>query len=316
MARPTDGRRTRTYSLMVHGGAGLLKQADDPRVAAALLEGIRAALEHGRGILARGGSAVDTVEACAAHLEDDPLFNAGRGSALNEDGRVELDAGIMDGRTLAAGAIAAVRGVANPIRLARRVMDDGEHVLLAGDGALRFAQRCGILTSPEAYFITGERLRELQRARVRGRRVPEQPRTEDPFPQGTIGAIARDQHGHLAAATSTGGTVNKRLGRVGDSPIVGAGVYADNATCAISATGHGEDLLRSLIAGSIAAAIEFRGLEAATAVEYGIARLGTKFAGQGGVICVDAHGRCAAGTTTPRMIHGWIEHGGDAACAL
>ncbi|AHE97986.1 asparaginase [Thioalkalivibrio paradoxus ARh 1] len=301
--------------MMVHGGAGTLSRADrDPRFAAALQEGIRAALELGRGILARGGSAIDTVEACAACLEDDALFNAGRGSALNEDGRVECDAGIMDGRVLAAGAVAAVRGIANPIRLARKLMDDGEHVLLAGDGALRFAQRCGILTRPDGYFVTGVRQQELQRARARGRSSGHPP--GDPSPQGTIGAIARDRYGHLAAATSTGGTVNKRLGRVGDSPIVGAGFYADDATCAVSATGHGEDLLRGLIAGTIAAAIEFRGLDAAAAVEFGIRRLRARFAGQGGVICIDAHGRCAAGTTTPHLVHGWIEHGGDAVCAL
>ncbi len=303
-----------SFSLMIHGGAGALDNVKDDRTAVRYLESIRLVLEHGRSVLANGGSAVEAVEACASLLEDDPLFNAGCGSVLNENGKVEMDAGIMDGRDLSAGAVAAIGNISNPVQLARLVMDGSEHVLLIGEGALHFAQHCGMKLTPDHYFFTPDRIRQLDEARLRGRIMLDHDSDGDAQKYGTIGAVARDRRGDLAAATSTGGIVNKRMGRVGDSPIVGAGVYADNATCAVSATGYGEEFMRAVFAKTIADAIEFRDDDASAAVEFGIDYLRRKVQGRGGVICIDRHGNCASGMTTPKMIHGWIEHGGETFC--
>ncbi|WP_295880330.1 isoaspartyl peptidase/L-asparaginase family protein [uncultured Thiohalocapsa sp.] len=303
-----------SFSLMVHGGAGALDNVKDERTAVRYLESIRVVLEHGRAMLQQGASAVEAVESCASQLEDDPLFNAGCGSVLNENGKVEMDAGIMDGRDLAAGAVAAVGNIANPVQLARLVMDGSEHVLLISDGALHFAEHCGMKLTPDHYFFTPDRIKQLEQARLRGRIMLDHDEDGDAQKYGTIGAVARDRDGNLAAATSTGGIVNKRMGRVGDSPIIGAGVYADNETCAVSATGYGEEFMRTVFAKTIADAVEFKGVDAAGAVDYGIGYLTRKVQGRGGVICIDAAGRCASGMTTPKMIHGWIEHGGDTVC--
>jgi L-asparaginase / beta-aspartyl-peptidase len=303
------------YSLMVHGGAGVLAAADDAVRAERYLASLRAVLERGRALLADRGSALDAVEWCCTLLEDDPLFNAGRGSVLNEDGGVEMDAGLMDGRTSAAGSVAAVRRIANPIRLARRVLDTGDALLLAGEGAQRFAARCGIAEVPESYLVTPERQDEWARVRARGVRFSATGDAE-PGSVGTVGAVARDRHGHLAAATSTGGRVNKPVGRVGDSPLIGAGVFAEDMTCAVSATGHGEALMRVLLAKTIASAIEHRGLDAGAAMDVGMQTLRDRRSGDGGAICIDYLGRCAAGHTTPRMLHGWIEWGGPVQCRM
>ncbi len=302
------------YSLMVHGGAGALDHVSDDRVAVRYLESIRVVLEHGRETLARGATAVEAVEQCASLLEDDPLFNAGCGSVLNENGKVEMDAGIMDGRDLAAGAVAAVGNIANPVQLARLVMDGSEHVLLISEGALRFAQHCGIKLTPDHYFFTPERIKQLEQARLRGRMMLDHDEEGEAQKYGTIGAVARDRDGNLAAATSTGGIVNKRSGRVGDSPVIGAGVYADNTSCAVSATGYGEDFMRTVFAKTLADFVEFRDADARTAVDQGLRLLRRKVSGRGGVICIDRAGRCASGMTTKKMIHGWIEHGGETLC--
>jgi len=302
------------FSLMVHGGAGALDNVNDERTAVRYLESVRVVLEHGREILACGATAVEAVESCASLLEDDPLFNAGCGSVLNENGKVEMDAGIMDGRDLAAGAVAAIGNIANPIQLARLIMDGSEHVLLIGEGALHFAQHCGLKLTPDHYFFTRDRIKQLEEARLRGRIMLDHDNEGDEQKYGTIGAVARDRNGNLAAATSTGGIVNKRMGRVGDSPIIGAGVYADNATCAVSATGYGEEFMRAVFAKTIADAIDFRQLDARGGVDFGIDYLRRKVNGRGGVICIDHQGNCASGLTTPKMIHGWIEHGGETIC--
>jgi beta-aspartyl-peptidase (threonine type) len=306
-----------SVSLMIHGGAGALDNVEDDKTAVRYLESMRVILEHGREILAKGASAVEAVETCASQLEDDPLFNAGCGCVLNEFGRVEMDAGIMDGRDLGAGAVAAISNIANPIQLARLVMDGSEHVLLIGEGAMRFAEHCGMSHTPDHYFLTPERVVQLEEARFKhfimlDHDGADQDAEEQKY--GTIGAVARDLEGNLAAGTSTGGIVNKRMGRVGDSPIIGAGVYADNETCAVSATGFGEDFMRTVISKTIADAMYFRGGDARTSVEEGIAHLRRKVCGQGGVIVIDKDGNCASGFTTRRMIHGWIEQGGKAIC--
>jgi beta-aspartyl-peptidase (threonine type) len=303
-----------TFSLMIHGGAGALDNVADERIAVRYLEGMRVVLEHGRGILERGASAVEAVESCASQLEDDPLFNAGCGSVLNENGKVEMDAGIMDGRDLSAGAVAGIGNIANPVQLARLVMDGSEHVMLIGDGALQFAKHCNIQLTPDHYFFTPDRIQQLEQARLRHRMMLDHDDDGQDQKYGTIGAVARDRRGNLAAATSTGGIVNKRMGRVGDSPIVGAGVYADNASCAVSATGYGEDFMRTVFAKTIADLVEFRDCDARTAVDAGLDYLRRKVQGRGGVICIDAAGRCASGMTTKKMIHGWIEHGGETIC--
>jgi beta-aspartyl-peptidase (threonine type) len=314
---PTN-HHDRTYSLMIHGGAGQLDELRDPARAARYRDSIGRILGHGRGMLADGAAALDAVEACAALLEDDPLFNAGRGSVLNEAGAVEMDAGIMSGSDLAAGAVAAVHHIANPVRLARRLIATGQ-VMLVGEGAMRFADQCGVERLGDGAFLLPERIAQLERARAGD--ITTLDRADGPGGGGgdrlgTIGAVARDREGNLAAATSTGGVVNKRVGRVGDSPIIGAGVYADNESCAVSATGHGEDFIRTVLARTIAAFVEFQGLDAAGATRAGIDCLRRRVHGRGGVIVIDRDGRCAHGFTTPSMIRGWIEQAGPPVIGL
>jgi beta-aspartyl-peptidase (threonine type) len=304
-----------SYSLMVHGGAGALDNVRDSKTAVRYLEAIRRILEHGRDVMELGGSALQAVETCASLLEDDPVFNAGCGSVLNEDGKVEMDAAIMDGRDLAAGAVAGVSNIANPVQLARLVMTRSEHVLLIADGAMRFAEHCGMQRVPEHYFYTPDRVEQLKQARLQHRVMLDHDDSEaggEDQKYGTIGAIARDPEGNLAAATSTGGIVNKRMGRVGDSPLIGAGVFADNETCAVSATGYGEDFMRCVISKTISDFVYMQDLDAKVATQAGIDYLTRKVSGRGGVIVIDRDGNCASGFTTSKMIHGWIEKGGEA----
>jgi beta-aspartyl-peptidase (threonine type) len=259
-----------------------------------------------------GGSALQAVEACASLLEDDPVFNAGCGSVLNEYGKVEMDAAIMDGEHLAAGAVAAIENIANPVQLARLVMSESEHVMLIAEGAMRFADHCKVDRVPEHYFLTPDRIEQFKQARLQHKMMLDHDATNSEDQKyGTIGAVARDPAGNLAAATSTGGIVNKRLGRVGDSPIIGAGVYADNETCAVSATGYGEEFMRTVIAKTISDFVYMKDLDATDATQAGIDYLRRKVNGRGGVIVIDSHGNCASGFTTKKMIHGWIEHGGE-----
>ncbi len=305
------------YSIMVHGGAGALDNVKDDKTAFRYLESIRQVLEHGRNVITLGGSALQAVEACASLLEDDPVFNAGCGSVLNEDGKVEMDAAIMDGRDLSAGAVAAVDNIANPVQLARLVMSKSEHVMLISEGAMRFAEHCGMSRVPEDYFYTPDRIEQLHQARLQHKIMLDHDDTEEDTEDqkyGTIGAIALDPAGNLAAATSTGGIVNKRMGRVGDSPIVGAGVYADNETCAVSATGFGEDFMRSVISKTISDFIWMKEMNARQATDAGIDYLVRKVNGRGGVIVIDKAGNCASGFSTKKMIHGWIEKGGESVC--
>jgi len=304
--------QTLDYSLMLHGGAGALDNVKDNKTAVRYLDSMRRILEHGREVLVMGGSALQAVEACASLLEDDPVFNAGCGSVLNENGKVEMDAAIMDGRDLSAGAVAAIDNIANPIQLARLVMSNSEHVMLIGEGAMRFADHCNMERVVEDYFYTPDRVEQLKQAQVRNKIMLDHDDSgEDIGDQkyGTIGAIARDPKGNLAAATSTGGIVNKRMGRIGDSPIIGAGVYADNETCAVSATGYGEDFMRTVIAKTISDFMYMKGMNAEEATKAGIEYLTRKVKGRGGVIVIDQNGNCSSAFTTKKMIHGWIEHG-------
>jgi beta-aspartyl-peptidase (threonine type) len=245
----------------------------------------------GHAVLADGGSALDAVEAAVVVLEDDPEFNAGRGAALTEYGRVELDASMMEGTNRAAGAVAAVRGVRNPVRAARAVLEDGRHVLLAGPPATEFAATAGLEFESETWFVTErERL-----ALANGSAEPA---------RGTVGAVARDAAGRLAAATSTGGVSGQRLGRVGDSPLIGAGTWADDATVAVSCTGHGESIIRSALAHEVDALLRHQGLGLEQACAAAIRDLG-RWGKDGGLIAVSAHGEVAATFNSPGMTRGW-----------
>jgi beta-aspartyl-peptidase (threonine type) len=268
----------------------------DAAVEACARDGLARALDAGGALLSEGATAVEAVEAAARVLEDDPCFNAGRGSVLNADEEVELDAAIMDGRTRSAGAVAGLKTTRAPISLARRLMADGPHVFLAGAGADRFAREAGLEQVDNDWFKTAERQRQVRELLAEGG-------FDDEIKYGTIGAVAVDQAGHVAAATSTGGLTAKRWGRIGDSPLIGAGTYADDRACAVSATGSGEYFIRAAAAHELAARVRIGGQplqQALDAVLADVASLG----GKGGLIAVAPSGEAAWGFTTPGMYRG------------
>jgi len=288
------------YAIAIHGGAGAIaRHALSGAREKQYRAGLETALDAGYAVLERGGPSLDAVSAAVRVLEDDPLFNAGRGAALTRDGAAELDAAIMDGKRQRAGAVASVRHVKNPIELARRVMEKSRHVLLVGAGAEEFALEEGVVLVPNGYFRTPERQRQLE-SEQSGRPV------SDLFPasQGTVGAVAVDQEGNLAAATSTGGLTNKRQGRVGDSPIIGAGTYAKNGVCAVSATGHGEYFIRCVAAYHICASVEYRGLTLEQAAQEMLRGILGGLGGSGGVIGVDRQGHIVMEFSTEGMFRG------------
>lgn len=301
---------------MIHGGSGCLEDLKYEAGEDEFRQSIIAILDQGRQRLTQGAPALDVVEYCVRLLEDDPLYNAGRGSVLNAKGHVEMDAALMNGPDLRAGAVACVSQVKNPISLARHVLEHGQHVLLVGEGALEFADLCHQERCPEDYFITQARIEQLKEAKAAGRITLDHERVRPSEKLGTVGAVARDLNGDLAAATSTGGLVNNHWGRVGDTPIIGAGVFADNASCAVSATGYGEEFLRTVLARTISMFVQFRGMDVETAAQAGINYLVNRVQGEGGVIVIDARGRCAAAQSTTGLICGWIDNGGEAHCSL
>ena len=288
------------HAIAIHGGAGAVPRhtltAERERQ---YRDGLAAALDLGYATMEKGGSSLDAVSTAVRALEDNPLFNAGRGAALTRDGAAELDAAIMEGRQQRAGAVAAVRHVRNPIELARRVMEKSRHVLLVGAGAEEFAMEEGIALVPNVYFRTEERRAQLESERG-GRPVSDLV----PPSQGTVGAVALDAAGDLAAATSTGGMTNKRQGRVGDSPIIGAGTYAKNGVCAVSATGHGEFFIRTVAAHHICAAVEHRGLGLQEAVHELLHGSLRELGGSGGIIAIDRAGRIVTQFSTEGMFRG------------
>jgi len=294
-----------TYAIAVHGGAGAVPRAAlTPEREARYREGLERALDAGYALLEGGGSSLDAVTTAVRILEDDPLFNAGHGAALTRDGAAELDAAIMDGRQLRAGAVASVRHVRNPIELARRVMEKSRHVLLVGAGAEEFALEEKFQLVPNLYFRTAERVEQLE-AEQRGARVSDLV----PSTRGTVGAVARDTAGNLAAATSTGGMTNKRPGRVGDSPIIGAGTYAKNGVCAVSATGHGEYFIRAVAAHHVCTAVEYRGLSLEQAVRE-VLQVLSGLGGDGGLLAVDRDGVPVMQFSTDGMFRGARDAGG------
>lgn len=298
-----------TPAIIVHGGAGHLGP-DDPASSgdpdAPRLAGVRRAAEAGFRVLAAGGGALDAVEAAVRLLEDDPTFNCGTGSCLNAAGEVELDASIMDGATLRCGAVAAVGDVRNPVTLARRVMDRSSHVFLVGSGASAFARQVGIPACKASDLVTPAQLRRWQRLRDE--------EAADPG-KGTVGAVARDAAGHLAAATSTGGTAMKLPGRVGDTPIIGCGTYADDSLAAVSCTGHGERIIQLTLARR-AADLVGRGLAPMAAAREAVRELGARVGGEGGLILVGPTGEVAFACNTRVMSRAWIAADGTAVAEM
>ena len=287
-------------SIAIHGGAGVITRSsmsdEDERSYRADLG---RALDAGYAVLDSGGTSLDAVTAAVRILEDSPLFNAGKGAVFNHEGINELDASIMDGRTLQAGAVAGVRHVRNPIDLARLVMDRSPHVLLSGAGAEEFALEQGVALVPRDYFHTDRRWKQLEKARAGERQGG-----EEIGYFGTVGAVALDRAGNLAAATSTGGTTNKRWGRVGDSPLIGAGNYADNASCAVSATGSGEYFIRTVLGHEISSLMKYRGLSAEEAAREAVHGTLKRIGGKGGVIVVDREGDIALDFNSEGMFRG------------
>lgn len=287
------------WGILVHGGAGSIPSERRSAHEAGCKEAARA----GHRVLEAGGDAIDAVQVAARVLEDLPQFNAGTGACLNEAGEVEHDASIMEGGKLRAGAVCAVARIKNPIDLARRVLDDGRHVLLAGEGALLFAQSQGIAPVDPATLVTPDAVKALERYRAG--------RSPSGWAGGTIGAVARDKAGHVAAATSTGGVIGKRRGRVGDSPIIGAGTLADDGSGAISATGDGEAVLRLGLAHRIGARLRAGDVAEAVCREE-LAVLRDLLAGTGGVIVISKNGALAWARTTETMSFAWISDRGEA----
>ncbi len=309
------------WSLVVHGGSGVIDRADlTAEQDAAYREALAQAAEAGAAVLRVGGAALDAVEAAVRILENDPLFNAGRGAVFTAEGRNELDAAIMDGATLAAGAVAGVTRTRNPISLARIVMEQSPHVLLAGEGADAFSKANGLDQAKPGYFFVERRWkalkRQLQQARLP---IPSRPKgaskhdvaalAHDEGKRGTVGVVARDAAGHVAAGTSTGGTTGKRFGRVGDSPLIGAGTYASDASAAVSGTGEGEYFIRLALAHRICALVEFEGLGLQAACDRVVQNDLTGLGGEGGVIAVAPDGQMAWSFNTSGMYRARIADG-------
>ena len=278
------------FALAIHGGAGTLPRAEmSGEMERLYREGLGEALKAGFSVLESGGTALDAVTHAVVVLEDDALFNAGRGAVFTLDGQIELDASIMDGATLKAGAVCGVTHIKNPVELARAVMEHSEYVMLSGGGAEEFALTRGFRFVPRSYFYTAARWRQLER--IRGGDAHLSPLTISHV--GTVGAVALDRRGRLAAATSTGGMTGKRFQRIGDSPVIGAGTYADDRACAVSATGHGEVFIRAAVAHDICARLRFGGRSLADAVREVVLEELPALGGEGGVIAIDGQGRIA-----------------------
>jgi beta-aspartyl-peptidase (threonine type) len=301
------------FGIAIHGGAGTLPRAEmSAEAERQYRSGLSEAIDAGYAVLHDGGTSLDAVTRAVVLLEDNPLFNAGRGSVFTLDGRNELDASIMEGRTLKAGAVCGLTRIRNPVELARAVMERSEHVMLAGAGAEEFASSQGFSFVPQSYFHTAARWAQLQR--IRSGEIGLSGHTISHV--GTVGAVALDGFGHLAAATSTGGMTGKRFQRIGDSPIIGAGTYADDRSCAVSATGHGEIFIRAAVAHDICARMRFGGRgvgEAAREVIFGeLPALG----GEGGVIAIDAQGEIAMEFNSEGMFRAGRKAGEEARIAI
>lgn len=304
-AQPPEGATPKpSWALAIHGGAGTIPKNIPESEREEYLKSLRAALEVGRKVLADGGTSLDAVERVVRALEDDPRFNAGKGAVFTHEGTNELDAAIMDGRNLSCGSVAGVKTVKNPISLARMVMEKSPHVFMVGQGAETFAEEMKVEKVDPKYFFTQRRWDQLQEALRKEKETPEKPEK----PRGTVGAVALDVHGNLAAATSTGGMTNKRFGRLGDVPVIGAGTYANNRTCAISATGWGEQFIKHTVAHDISALMEYKGLTLQQAADEVIHRKLQK--DDGGVIGVAKDGSIALVFNSEGMYRGAADSNG------
>lgn len=311
------------FALVIHGGAGTITRANlSPEMEKAYQAKLNEALLAGYGQLEKGNSAMDAVEKAIQIMEGSELFNSGIGAVFTHEGRNELDASMMDGETLNAGAVAGVSHIKSPIEAARAVMEKSEHVLLAGKGAEEFAKLRGLEMVDSSYFFTERRWNSLQRAIKRDSieldhsdEAPKKSSMNYSVPEdykfGTVGCVALDKNGNLAAGTSTGGMTNKRWNRVGDSPIIGAGTYANNATCAVSATGHGEYFIRSVVAYDISALMEYKGLPLKEAADEVVLNKLVKLGGSGGVIAIDKAGNVAMPFNTKGMYRGYMKSNGE-----
>lgn len=304
------GQTTKPYALVIHGGAGVMDQKSmTPEIQAEYLAVLNRVLQVGDSVLAHGGTALDAVEQAIVIMEDSPLFNAGKGAVFTHDGLVELDASVMDGQNLKAGAIAAVRDIKNPIKVARAVMEKSDNVLLNGAGASQFAKEQGFQIVDNTYFHTEKRYKQLQELLKKEREAGVNDK------HGTVGCVALDKHGNIAAGTSTGGMTNKKYGRIGDSPVIGAGTYANNATGGFSCTGHGEYYIRLGFSRDISALMEYKKLSVTEACREEVDKL-TQLGGTGGVIGLDRNGNIAMEFNTSGMFRGYIKSSGEKEVAI
>lgn len=297
--------QTPGYAMVIHGGAGVMdRKSMSNEQQAEYIAVLNRAIQVGDSVLSHGGTCLDAVEQAIVVMEDSPLFNAGKGAVFTHDGLVELDASVMDGKTLKAGAVAAVRDIKNPICVARAVMEKSEHVLLNGTGASQFAKYQGFEPVENSYFHTEKRYKQLQEILKKEREAGINDK------HGTVGCVALDKYGNIAAGTSTGGMANKRYGRIGDSPIIGAGTYVNNETGGFSCTGHGEYYIRLGFSRDVSALMEYKGMTVQEACREEIGKL-TKLGGTGGVIGLDRNGNMAMEFNTPGMFRGYIKSDGE-----
>ena len=305
------------YTLVIHGGAGtILKKDLTDELEAAYRKGLEDALNAGYALLEKGKTAVEAVLAATISLEDNVLFNAGKGSVFGKDGSQEMDASIMEGKTLMAGAVSAVRNIRNPVELAYTVMTKSQHVMLNGKGAYDFAILNGIKTEPDDYFFSPFRYDQWKQMQDSDEAALDHNVSLTDKKFGTVGAAALDKHGNIAAATSTGGMTNKQFGRVGDSPIIGAGTYANNKTCAISCTGHGEPFIRAVTAYDVSCLMEYKGLSLEEAMNVVVHDKLIKMDGEGGMIGVDANGNTAMVFNSEGMYRGMKNSSGKNIIAI
>ena len=303
-AQPPEGSPKPSWALAIHGGAGTISKDLPENVKQGYLKSLAAAVEVGKKVLAEGGTSLDAVEKVVLFLEDDPLFNAGKGSVFTHDGRNELEAAIMDGRDLSCGAVAELKTVKNPISLARMVMEKSPHIIMAGEGAESFADEMKVERVDPKYYFTQRRWDQLQEALRKEKETGSNPDK----PRGTVGAVALDVHGNLAAATSTGGMTNKRFGRLSDVIVIGAGTYANNRTAAISGTGWGEKFIKNVVAYDISALMEYKGLTLQQAADEVIHRKLEKE--DGGVVAVARDGSIALVFNSEGMYRGAADSNG------
>ncbi len=296
------------FAIVIHGGAGTIKKENmSPEKEKAYLEKLNEALTLGENMLKEGSKGPDVIVKVIQVLEDSPLFNAGKGAVFTHEGTVELDASIMDGQNLNAGAVAGITTVKSPIELAFRIMTNSEHVMLSGKGAAEFAKKEGLSMVNNKYFYTDERRKNLQNA------LENEKKNVSPIKEkhGTVGCVVLDQYGNLAAGTSTGGMTNKRFGRIGDSPVIGAGTYANNSTCAVSCTGHGEFFIRYVVAYTVSVLMELKGMTLQEASDYIINIKLVEAGGAGGLIAVDKDGNINMPFNTEGMFRGFIKSNGE-----